>query len=211
MGEREVEKLTKTLYTNSRLDLEFFMYLPTIFITSGKTGILSSNPVLYLRYRQNRKLTEEYDYAKAAYKITPRNLYHVIKFFNTILNWFYDEKYADLFLMNEEGRLVFNADYNKLCERTPMWDYDSCIMTAVPTIVEYGDKLYEGVHLYINRQVNCIALTYKELGELFGILRDFSFPMYETMVVSEYQLTMAEGRFDTGRFNANGTLKTPFD
>ena len=79
--------------------------------------------------------SEEYDYSKAAYKITPRNIYWVIRFFNTIMKWFYDDEYSDLFLENEDGKLIFNADYKNLSASTKQSEYDTQILKAIPSMV----------------------------------------------------------------------------
>ena len=204
-----VEKLTKMEYTNSRMELEFFMYLPSVLeVGKSGTGQTQVNPSLFLRCRKNSKISEEYDYAKAAYKITPRNLYDVIKFFNVTINWFYDDKYNDLFVRDEEGKLIFNADYNKLSVSTPRGMYDTCVMQAVPTVIRFGDQAYEGIHLYINTSTYCIPLTFQELGVVFEILRHFSFYEEMTFLLTTYQWALSNGRITTRQ---EMTGPTPFD
>lgn len=107
-----IERVTKKIFGNSRMELEFFMYLPNgVYTNPEKSSIsINCNPVLYLRCKKNKYVTEEWDYMKSSFKINPRNLYTVIKFFNTIMGWFYDDKYSDLFLVDENGKLIFNAD-----------------------------------------------------------------------------------------------------
>ena len=204
----KIDKATRKIFSNSRMELDFFMYLPTGVMNGFSTVSINCNPILYLRYKQNKYVHEQYDYSKAAYKITPRNLYHVIEFFNTIMKWFYDDKYSDLFLLNDENDIIFNADYNKLSVSTPRGDYDQCIMQAIPTVVRLGDKLYEGIHLYINSSIYCIPLTYQEVSIIFGILRNFSFTqemmnvLLSTRYIVETNAFMSRDQFDG---------KTPFD
>lgn len=212
MNDSNIKKVTDKIFQNSRMELDFFMYLPNATWGSRdrSTINLNLNPVLYLRCRQNKKVSEEYDYSKACYKITPKNLYQVVKFFNTIVKWFFDDKYQDLFLTNEEGNLIFNADYNKLHVSTPRGDYSSQVMQAIPTVIQIGDKTYEGIHLYINKMTYCIPLTYEEIDILFGILKDFSFTTETTKVLIAYEILTRRGEISTQEQMAFNK-KTPFD
>ena len=184
------------------------MFLPTITPTFNGTVSINCNPVLNLRYKPSKTVKEEFDYTKATYKINPRNIYSTIKFFNNIVKWFYDDKYESLFLMGEDGNLIFNADFNKLSESTKMGAFDNCIMQAVPAVVQYGDKLYEGIHLYVNTSNYCISLTFQEVTMLFDILKNFSFADEVTSTLTSYRYALEYKRYDTNRDKFG---KTPFD
>lgn len=203
-----INKLTRKLFSNSRMELEFFMYLPTGCNTGQSTLALNCNPVIYLRFKNNKSFVQEYDYAKASYKITPRNLYHIIKFFNKIMKWFYDDEFSDLFLLNENNDIIFNADYNKLSESTPRSDYDSSIMQAIPTVIRLGDKPYEGIHLYVNSSTYCIPLSFQEISILFGILKDIRFTNEVTNAIISYEYIKNNNAY-VSKDSMN--KKTPFD
>lgn len=196
------DKIVRKIYSNSRMELEFFMFLPSIVApTQGvTTANVSYNPILNLRYKQNKNLTEEFDYSKATFKITPKNFYMVIKFFNNIMKWFYDDQYESLFLLDSENNLIFNADYNKLHESTPKGDFDTCMMQAIPSIVKYGDRTFEGIHLYINTSTYCIPLTYQEVSSIFGILKDFSFQSEINATLIAFEIAMKAGRFEATQY-----------
>lgn len=207
--QNEVNKLTSKIFGNSRLDMDFFMYLPTGTAgANGDTITVNCNPVLYLRYKPPKNISQEYNFSKAAYKVTPKNLYHVIKFFNTIMKWFFDDQYSDLYLLNENNELVFNADYNKLSISTHRGDYDTCIMQAIPTVVKLGDKSYEGINLYINTSTYCAPLTFQEVSIIFGILKDFSFSEEVTKLITCYNYIKTYNSYSSGRDYGG---KTPFD
>lgn len=211
IDDANIKKITDKLYMNSRMDMEFFMYLPSgTWATKDRTTVsLNSNPVIYLRYRPPRLYASEFDYRKAAYKITPRNIYYVTKFFNTIVSWFYEDKYRDLFLINEEGNLIFNADYNKLHVTMPKPDGLNQVMQAIPTVVEIGDKLYEGIHLYVNKSAYCISLTFEEITTIFGILRDFRFSEEVAKALAIYQYIVMHDAITAE--NPLDRKKNPFD
>ena len=207
-----VRKITYNLLTNSRLDLDFFMFLPmATWLSKDKTSIkLNLNPVIYLRYKQP-KFVSEYDYTKASYKITPRNIMDVIKFFNQTVKWLFGEEYKDLFLYNDNGELIFNADYGKLHATLATNDYNNQFMQAIPAIVKLGDKTYEGIHLFVNKSNYCIPLTYQEVTMLFGVLKDFSFSETTSMVLAAYQYIEAHEAIEAQGPLSQGKIKTPFD
>lgn len=208
----ETDRLTRKIYTNSRMELESFMHFPSGVYTGKdrKTMNVSINPILFLRYKKNQKINEEYDFTKAAFKITPKNLYDVIRFFNTIIKWLFTEEFNDLFMMNEDGEIIFNADYNKLSVSTHRGDYDQCIMQAIPTVVSIGDKKYEGIHLYINTSHYCIPLTYQEVSIIFGILKDFRFTEESILLLEAYKYIIENNSItDNDWWSPN--RKTPFD
>jgi len=206
-----INKITRKIWSNSRMDLDFFMHLPNGMLNGkGKSNLLINvNPVLYIRYKPPKNIAEEYDYAKASYKITPKNLFHVISFFNDIMKWFYDDKFNDLFLLNDDNHLIFNADYKRLSKTTHKGDYDQSVMQAIPTIVHIGDKEYEGIHLYVNKSNYCISLTFQEIGILFGILKDFSFTNEITMSLLCMNYIIENHAYDNNITKEN--QKTPFD
>lgn len=206
----EIQKVKRMLYINSRMELEFFMYLPSGIRSGAAKNTLSVNvnPLIYLRYKPPKNVTQEYDYTKAAYKITPKNLYSVIKFFNTVMRWFYEEKYNDLFLVNEDDKLVFNADYKNLTVKTPRGDYDTGIMQAIPTIVYIGDKEYEGIKLYVNQSIYCISLTTQEVEIIFNLLKDFKFSDEINTTLTCAKMIMTYGLYNQEKENHP---KTPFD
>lgn len=191
------------------MELELFMFLPSIIQSSNSsTATLNCNPVLNLRYKPSKTVREEFDYAKATYKINPRNIYSVVKFFNNIVKWFYDDKYESLFLVGEDGNLVFNADFNKLSESTKLGTFDNSIMQAIPAVIQYGDKLYEGIHLYVNTSNYCISLTYQEVTMLFDILKNFSFANEVSSTLAAYRYALEYKRYES---NWDKSSKTPFD
>lgn len=205
-----VQKLTEKIWSNSRMELEFFMYLPNGYWGSKdhSTVSMNINPILTIRYKQNKRIASEYDYAKAGYKITPRTLYHAVKFFNTITKWFYDDKYIDLFL-NNEGSLILNADYKKLHVSMPINDYSQQFLQAVPSIVQLADKTYEGIHLFVNKTAYCIPLSFQEVSTIFGILKKFSFSEEVAMLLAAYQYTESHNKITDEPKSWMGP--TPFD
>lgn len=208
----DVKHLQERIYSNSRLEMIFFMFSPECEYTKrDRTAVqVKLNPVLYLRYKKKDGLAEEFDFVKSSYKINPKNLYYIIKFFNVCMKWLYSDEFQDLFLRNSEGNLIVNADYKSLKAITHKGDYESQIMTAIPSVVELGDKVYEGIRLFINETKYCVPLTYEEVGIIFSIISTFSFPNEVCAVLQAYDFVNTHS--DIIEFGSKGfNGKTPFD
>lgn len=164
--------ITRSIYKTPRISLEVFMYTPNM-MQQEKTYTLNYNPILNLKYINPNSLTE--DYKKMSYKITPKNLYRTVKFFNTIVKWFYDPEKIALFLKDDDDNPVFNSDFKDLRETTGRGHHEECIMIAIPAVIEFENKKYEGIYLYINSYDNAIPLIFKEVETIFGILKNFNF------------------------------------
>ena len=62
----EVQRISRSIYSNNRLDIDFFMYLPTGTLGKDNTSIqINYNPTIFIRYRKNQYVSEEYDFSKA--------------------------------------------------------------------------------------------------------------------------------------------------
>lgn len=208
--------IKKVLYKNTRYILEFFMYEPKVDKYKENYSI-TINPILTLRQLNSASYTEDFSTMQdRSYRITPRNLYRVLKFFNTIVKWFYDENKKDLFLINEENDLIFNSDYNNLYTMTAKTLNENTVMKAIPTVVMFNDKRYEGIHLYINKSTNIIIMTKEETEMILGFLKDFSFnnEIIECLTSIDYATRNNLIQDNTGGFNNNKNgnyVKSPFD
>lgn len=175
------------------------------------------NPILNLRYI-NPNSMEIGDYQKTQYKITPRNLYRTVKFFNTVVGWFYDVEKIDLFLRNEDNIPIFNADYNKLSTSTRRSNFESCVLKAIPTIVEYENKRFEGINLYINVIQQSIPMILDEVETIFNILKTFSFPNEMCANLMAYQYALETNNITSDKLAWSGrtgqrssNMGNPFD
>ena len=214
----DIKRIKRTLYKTSKINIEFFMYEPrTEKYKSNYTNVI--NPILNLTYLNPSSMTEDFTTFNArTFKITPRNLYHVIKFFNTVVNWFYDKDKEDLFLINEDNELVFNSDYKSLYAVTKKSYGNNDILKAIPTVVDYNNHKYEGIYLYINENIYNIILTIDELETIFGLLKNFSFydEIQLNLTTLEYNiknnLVTTPNAIYTSYGNTSKVIfKTPFD
>ena len=121
------------------------------------------------------------------FKITPRNLYRTIKFFDEIVKWFYDKDLTDLFLQGDDNKLVFNADYQHIKARTKPDKHNQTAMRAIPAVISSDDgKIYEGIYLYINKMENVVPLTLSEVEDILGLLAKFSFEESLLLMLEAY-------------------------
>ena len=109
-----------------------------------------------------------------------------------------------------EGHAFFEASSIRKKDSRYYFIYSSQVMQAIPTVVQIGDKTYEGIHLYINKMTYCIPLTYEEIDIIFGILKDFSFTTETTKVLVAYDSIIRRGEISTQE-QMQLNKKTPFD
>lgn len=182
--------ITSTLVSGYRYALNFFTYLPKVIKGQKGNGFtVSSNPVLMLIYKPPKGV--QVNFKESYYKITPKNLYRTIKFFNRVVSWFYDKELQDLYLNGENNELIFNADYNRLKVVT---DYDPnnlTAMKAIPAVISYDNgKEYEGIYLYINKTDYVIPLPLFEIEALLGILSHFSFEAKMNELINSFMIAL---------------------
>lgn len=210
------ESIKRTLFSNQRISIDFFMYMPTML--KQKSGFINSvNPILMIRWLNKKSPVSTYG-SNTFYKVTPKNLYRTILFFDKIISWFSDPSMKDLFLINESGDLVFNADYLKVKAVVGNPQYDQCVMKAIPTVVEFNAKKYEGIYLYINKVEQSVPLIVNEIEVIYDLLKTFSFQEEIVLNLMSYQYASTNNTIesDSLRWKSNGhsggdSSRTPFD
>lgn len=203
------DKFKRNLYKNSRITIDFFMHSPKALCQKGKmptdgaTYTLNYNPVIFIKPVNPNSLNESFQ-SSDNFKVTPKNLYRTVKFFNKVLSWFTDKDKIDLFLTDEENNLIFNADYNKLSAMVGFKGTETCVMKAIPSIVDVGGQKHEGINLYINREANLIQLTVDELATIFDLFKTFSFPeeMVCNLIALQYAASIGNIETDITRWNS---------
>lgn len=190
--------IKRSLYRTRGMVMESFMYEPRVEVgyndinKVNKTFSVEYNTIIMIRATEDSK--GSFNYAKNNYfKITMKNYYRVIKFFNKILKWFFDPDKNDLYY-ELDGHLCFNNDYNDLNEKIKDGTIDIQRMSAIPTVIVYQNSEYEGILLYINDTSNVIQLTINQLQEVFGILQYFNFQQ-EAILLSTALIQGLSGNF----------------
>ena len=178
-------KLSMQLYSGYRFNISAFMYLPQVVSGYGGVYGINSNPIVTLKYTPPKG--SDIDTKKATYKVTPKNLYKTIKFFNKVVKIFYDKDLQDLFLRGDNNELIFNSDYNKLKVIT---DYDpklQCALKAIPSVIQYDDgKEYEGILLYINTHDYVVPMPLAEVEAVLGLFTNLSFSTLSAEMMLSY-------------------------
>lgn len=169
--------ISRPIYASKKLGIDLFLYVPSGEYSISKTGSigmrLKINPLLMLRL--NNVYGKGTSNQTANFRISPRNIYRIVLFFDTVLHWFTDPNMKDLFMLTDDNLLVFNNDYNSLSLLTEKDQFESGMLKAVPAIIDYGESRYEGISLFINTTENIVQLTVTEVKNIYGILKSFSF------------------------------------
>lgn len=205
-----INKLNRRIFGNNRFSLDFFMYAPYgSFTTKDQSSIyLNYSPVLLLKFIPPKYAESQYDYTKSTFKITPRNLFKVVKLFNTMMEWMYSDKYNDLFMVDENNELIFNADYSKLYTNIPPGNYDQCYIKAFPAVINLDGRKVEGVNVLINDTNNVISMTHEEVSILFNYLKNCSFSNEVMCALAVYEYIKSNDSYGE---NKRLEGKTPFD
>lgn len=188
--------LSKSLYNGYRLSMTACVSVPTL-VKGYKQNEYSVNgsPVIFITYKPPKGF--DIDRKTAFFKLTPKNLYRTILFFNRAVDWFYDKELADLYLVGENNELIFNSDYSKLSIITNKEPRTNQAMKAIPGVISYEDgRDYEGIFLYINKPEYVIPLPLTELEAIFGILRNFSFEALTSEMLLSYFLAGSMNRIE---------------
>jgi hypothetical protein len=101
-------------------------------------------------------------------KVLPNQEYYINQ--DTLFYWwFYDEDMKDLFVQGENGKLLFNPDYSKLCVSTKPDPFSDSVMKATPAVIRYETgQEYEGIYLYINKNEFIIPLILSDIEDILG-------------------------------------------
>lgn len=165
-------KWRRSVYMSSKISIDSFIYIPIMTYIgdiNDNSFVLPARPGLYFNF--NSKNSRE----RFVFKITPQNHYKTLKFFNKIIGWFQDTNMKDLFLTDNDNKLVFNYDYKDLNASVVSSFSDNHMMRAMPDIIEYDGQQYEGIKLYIDKLESMVLLTYDEVETIFGIIKEFDF------------------------------------
>lgn len=161
------------------------MAVPSVFVASKTSLTIISHPVVLFTYTPSSSMGVEFNKAMQ-FKMNPRNRKNVISFFQKILNWFEDERYNDLYILDEhENKLMINMDYRGLEARTSKGSrYDPQAMMAQPAVITEDSVQSEGCALTINMTQYTCALSNTDIESLVGILEDFSFQNEAQLLLS---------------------------
>ena len=189
-------KLSKTIFNGTRLNITVCITMPEVVknYRPNDYSIISS-PIMFISYKPPKGF--DIDKKACFYKVTPRNLYRTAKFFNAGVEWFYDKELSDLFLLDENNALVFNADYAHLKVVTDRDHRNNTAMKMIPSVIQYEDgNVYEGVLLYINKPEYVAPLPLADLEAILGIFRNFSFEACVTEMLISYFIARSENKIN---------------
>lgn len=222
VGERQVmsRNIKRIIENGPKYNLVFYMREPSVILTKNNSYCTSYNPRLYFSFNDKYINGTPFD-DQNKYVIYPWSIYRVIRFFNEVLEWFYDDNKKDLFLLDEDNHLIFNADYRELSKTLDISFRSNSIgiLRAIPTVGvrELSTEYCEGIFLYMNQSVNRIFLSKEELSNLLDILSSFSF-YNETLINLEMiryckdESSIESSNENIGEYNtAMPKRKTPFD
>jgi len=186
--------ISRNIYSKRSMRIETFMYLPSVSCykkyNSDAYNVLC-NATLNIRYAPSDRTSI---LQSDSFRVTIKNHFSVLKFFNNILGWFNDPKMEDLFLQDKDGTLLFNYDYKELREVVSGGYLANNVMKAIPTVIEIEQgKFVEGIILFVNLEANAIRLTYAEIEEIFNVIQCFNFNTEVITCLTSLQTALSMG------------------
>lgn len=116
-----------------------------------------------------------------SFTITKNNIAGVKEFFKEISVWFQEENKKELYGFSDDGKMIFNSEYNKLKAKfVNEFSGVKTALVAAPMVLEVGVNNHEpGVALYINMQANMVLLPEKYILKLCKFFEEFDFTSYD--------------------------------
>lgn len=189
--------ISKNILRYGGLSLDLFFYVPIVMINRTKTPVsnINLNPSLRLVSTPPRGSSYTPD---RSFKISPKHLPLVIRFFKEIVYWFDDPKKENLFVIDDNNELTFNYDYKDLKSILRLDVYSGMqSLKAIPDTIKRNDKeMAEGVRLMINKMENVVSLTYPELYSVYKILDRFDFTLESTMTYLFVSTLIKDGKYE---------------
>ena len=145
------------------------------------------------------KLTLMHTVTKEKFKITPRNIYNIVRNLETAVNWFYDENMKDMFFM-DNGILCFNYDYGKMYAMATSPEGEH--IEIRPT-VDYGksERGRESVVIFLNNTDSQVIMERADLEAFYTILKEFSFQSEALLLLYELDRAIEKYISDGGKLD----------
>ncbi len=145
------------------------------------------------------------------FKITAQNKARVVKFFHTVIHWFFDPSMNDLFTYNKENMLTFNMKYSSLKRVV----YSGCqthqFLQAYPAVVVGpDDKDCEGVVLCIENESTAISIPIDDLMAVSDCIADHNFQSEIMLAAFRYKNLPSDLQQDIANTAVNKGYSNPY-
>lgn len=144
----------------------------SLYTALGKTSVEVYND--FVKIYGSVTITLMHSRTKEKFKITPISHYDVVSKLKMAVDWFYDKKMNDLFLVDERNVLVFNNDYNKL-SITIHSSFNQHMEIRPVVNNSTSDRGKEGVIIRINQSGSVIVMNREEFERFYFFLANFSY------------------------------------
>lgn len=144
----------------------------SLYTVLGKTSVDIHND--FVKFTGSVTITLLHSQSKEKFKISPISHYDIVSKLKTAVDWFYDKKMNDLFVVDERGVLIFNNDYNKL-SITIHSNFNQHIEVRPVVNNANSERGKEGVIIRVNRSDAIIIMDREEFERMYFFLANFSY------------------------------------
>lgn len=162
-------RCSRILFSYQDLILSSYVKIPIVESYGTGITIRGGNVRLYLKIGKGKETPY--------YTISIENIYDIVNWLNEGLQWFYLEKYQDMYYRGENNEWVFNMTYKDLHLDTGQDLPTDPIMRIYPNTVRrnnYADP-EPGIVLIINRIEYSYAIPLPIARKLLSVITSFSF------------------------------------
>lgn len=164
--------ISRVLFNQHGLTITSSMKLPDVQLNRAYNSIsITGLPCIYIRKVGQAQELSPY------YVITVDNIYDTVVWLNTVLDWFYSDKYNDLFIYDDNNIPILNLDFKDMYVDTYRRSNTDQIMRAYPAIVttkSFG-MTEKGINLMINRTENATLVPLASVKKIYSQLVNYSF------------------------------------
>lgn len=180
------------------IDLTFWLRQFTTDTMAKRYRVNYPYATLYIQKAVSYSARQQMDpHAAAAlsFAVSEYNIDGVKEMFSEVASWFTSENKKLLYGKNDNGLLMFNSDFEKLCAMyVNEYNGVKTVLRVIPTVVEVGNQVMEpGVVFYINMKENGIVLREYQIKRLCNFIERFNFIAYIQFAMQCFQYSLITG------------------
>lgn len=166
------KSVSRVLYHAKELQLVSYMRMPSVTYNEVYSSIrLEGLPIIIMK-----KISKTKDPSNQ-YIITHENIYDIVEWVNTMVSWFYKDRYQELFLDDGMGGVILNTNMSAIHVDTYRRLESDPVLRGFPTVVKINSASApeKGVNIIINRVENAVQINLAQLKKLLSTLVKYSF------------------------------------
>ena len=132
-----------------------------------------------------------------SFRVNVSNHWRVKAFFNTALQWFFDETKNDMFVYDKNNDLIFNSEYKNLTKTIYSGTDTNSWLRVYPIVVRDSKGTpSEGVVIFINSQNSFAEIPLDKFGAMTDVINKYDFDREVLMFTQLMKLSVTASKDD---------------